>query len=119
MRIYLKVLFPSLKLPALMPWTVRQIGLTSTPDNIIAKTAQETDRCIVTGDFDFADIRRYPPEEYHGIIAFHILPAMTGIDILELVKRFLQCDELLQDLSKKLVIVDSSKIRVRSGKQKY
>ena len=46
---------------------VRDIGLRGAKDPQIAAYAQSEDLCLVTGDFDFSDIRNYPPGEYAGV----------------------------------------------------
>ena len=40
---------------------VQDIGLRHADDSEIANHAQREQQCLVTGDFDFADIRNYPP----------------------------------------------------------
>lgn len=47
---------------------VRDIGLRSAKDAVIARYAQDRQACLLTGDFGFADIRNYPPETYYGIV---------------------------------------------------
>jgi hypothetical protein len=47
---------------------VRDIGLRSAKDPVIARYAQDHHACLLTGDFGFADIRNYPPESYYGIV---------------------------------------------------
>ena len=47
---------------------VRDIGLGSADDVAIAQHALTERLGILTGDFGFADIRRYPPDRYHGTI---------------------------------------------------
>lgn len=47
---------------------VRDIGLRSVKDQVIARYAQDHQACLLTGDFGFADIRNYPPETYYGIV---------------------------------------------------
>ncbi|MBI4771350.1 MAG: DUF5615 family PIN-like protein, partial [Chloroflexi bacterium] len=40
---------------------VRDIGLRSAKDAVIAEHARSEGYCLLTGDHDFSDIRRYPP----------------------------------------------------------
>ena len=47
---------------------VRDIGMSDAPDGEIAAHAKRHTLVILTADFDFADIRVYPPGEYHGIV---------------------------------------------------
>jgi predicted nuclease of predicted toxin-antitoxin system len=51
---------------------VNDVGLKDAPDEQIARRAQETRAAIVTRDLDFADIRRYPPADYHGIVVMRL-----------------------------------------------
>jgi hypothetical protein len=44
---------------------------------------------ILTRDLDFADIRRYPPEGYHGIVVLRLPDAAVAQDIVSVVKRFM------------------------------
>ena len=46
---------------------VRDIGLRQATDDVIAAHARTNQQALVTRDFDFADIRNYPPAEYAGI----------------------------------------------------
>src|SRR5437870_2814909 len=55
---------------------VRDIGLRSAKDPQIAQYAQTEKLCLITGDYDFADIRNYPPDQYYGIVVLSI-PANT------------------------------------------
>ncbi len=48
---------------------VREIGLRGVKDAEIAEYARRNRLCILTGDFDFSDIRNYPPQDYNGIMA--------------------------------------------------
>ena len=43
--------------------------------------AQREQQCLVTGDFDFADIRDYPPQHYAGIVVLGIPLTATAIYI--------------------------------------
>ena len=55
---------------------VRDIGLRHADDSEIASHAQREQQCLVTGDFDFADIRNYPPQHYAGIVVLVIPPQL-------------------------------------------
>jgi predicted nuclease of predicted toxin-antitoxin system len=45
---------------------VRDIGLGGAPDQDIAAHAQAHQLAILSRDFDFADVRNYPPDQYAG-----------------------------------------------------
>ena len=53
---------------------VRDIGLRSAKDPQIAEYAQAEKLCLITGDYDFADIRNYPPDRYSGIVVLRAYP---------------------------------------------
>jgi predicted nuclease of predicted toxin-antitoxin system len=40
---------------------VRDIGLRGAKDAEIAEYARQNQFCILTGDYDFSDVRNYPP----------------------------------------------------------
>jgi predicted nuclease of predicted toxin-antitoxin system len=52
--------------------TVVDQGMGGQPDATVATACQVERRAIVTFDLDFADIRAYPPADYHGIIVFRL-----------------------------------------------
>lgn len=57
---------------------VRDIGLRSAKDQVIARYAQDHQACLLTGDFGFADIRNYPPETFYGIVVPGLPRDATG-----------------------------------------
>lgn len=50
----------------------RDVGLAAAPDHEIAARAQATVAALLTRDLDFADVRRYPPSLYAGIIVLRL-----------------------------------------------
>ncbi len=92
---------------------VRDIGLRGAKDAQIASYAQNKGLCLVTGDFDFADIRNYPPAQYAGLVVLSIPRDATAIFILNLLEGFLKQDKLISELPGKLTIVEPGCIRVR------
>jgi predicted nuclease of predicted toxin-antitoxin system len=46
----------------------RDAGLGAATDTEIAAYVQKTSATLLTRDLDFGDIRRYPPEDYNGIV---------------------------------------------------
>ena len=86
-----------------------------TTDVVVAAFARESGRCLVTGDFDFADIREFPPRLYPGIVVL-TLPADAGPPyIRSLTREFLERFPYLGDLRGKLLIVEPNRIRVRES----
>jgi len=91
--------------------TVADEGLLSQPDTIVAAAAQSEGRILLTIDLDFADLRKYPPGTHLGIIIFR--PASYGpLTVNRFVGDFVRTNDLTE-LAGCLVIVDSSRIRVR------
>jgi len=92
---------------------VRDIGLRYAKDPVIARQAQDQQACLVTGDFGFADLRNYPPENYYGLVVFE-LPRDAGAKfILGLIASFVQQTAILARLPGRLAIVEAGRIRLR------
>ena len=92
---------------------VRDIGLGSAPDQDIAAHAQVQQFAIITRDFDFSDVRSYPPDQYAGIVVIDLPPTATAPTILALVDDLLQDVQTLHDLPGRLAIVAPGRIRLR------
>lgn len=92
---------------------VRDIGLGGAPDPDIATYAQAHHLAILSRDFDFADIRSYPPDQYAGIVVIDLPPTATVPTILQLVDGFLQQKQTLNDLPGRLAIVEPGRTRLR------
>ena len=69
--------------------------------------------CILTGDFDFADIRRYAPKRYAGIVVLWLPPVASESTILRLVEALLERTDVLERLPGRLAIVEPGRIRLR------
>ncbi|MGA2799120.1 MAG: DUF5615 family PIN-like protein [Thermoguttaceae bacterium] len=92
---------------------VRDVGLGRSADEDIAVYAKANGLCLITGDFDFADIRDYPPEDYAGIVVLG-LPEKANRDfILRLIIAFLKHPEIISKLPGHLAIVEPGRIRLR------
>jgi len=94
---------------------IRDIGLRGAKDSKIAQYAQTEDLCLVTGDFDFSDIRNYPPNQYSGLIILNIPKDSTAVFILNLVEGFLKQSKLISELTGKLIIIEPGRIRIRKS----
>lgn len=92
---------------------VRDIGLASAKDPVIARYAQDHQACLLTGDFGFADVRNYPPETYYGIVVLGLPRDATACFILHLVEEMLHQSAVLARLPRKLAIVEAGRIRLR------
>jgi len=93
---------------------VRDIGMGASKDEAIARYAQQEGLCLITGDFDFADLRSYPPSSFPGIVVLVIPGTATSAYILELLERFLEQVRVLPELPGSLAIVEPGRIRLRS-----
>ena len=92
---------------------VRDIGLRRATDPEIAAHAQAHRWALVSADFDFADIRIYPPSNYHGRVVIDRPEGATVAEVIQLVGSFLRQNELIANLAGRLIIVDERRIRIR------
>ena len=92
---------------------VRDIGMGSADDQQIADYARAHKACLLTADFGFADIRWYPPKDYHGIAVLTLPKNANRGYILRLVERFVSQTEVLDRLPSRLAIVGPDQIRLR------
>jgi predicted nuclease of predicted toxin-antitoxin system len=83
-------------------------------DSVVIEKAQELDALLLTLNGDFADIVRYPPAKYKGIIALqvHNHPEVIPHIISRLVI-FLNRYTSMDHYSGKLLLVEADRIRVR------
>jgi len=91
--------------------TVQSEGLSGASDSEILRQARDDNRLLLTMDKGIADVRRFPPDQYPGIVLFR--PSTTGRGE---VFRFVQdaAPKLLKtDLSGRLIIVSPRGIRSR------
>lgn len=93
----------------------RDVGLREAPDDEIAEYARKNDLCLITGDFDFSDLRAYPPSEYAGIVVLVIPATATALYIRQLLEDFLRGDTLLSELPGQLAIVEAGRVRIRAS----
>src|SRR5262245_33488654 len=84
---------------------VRDVGLGSASDEDIANFAQAQNLAILSRDFDFANVRDYPPDQYAGIAVIDLPSVATAPTILKLVDDFLQQTQILKDLPGRLAII--------------
>ena len=92
---------------------VRDVGLRGAKDFQVASYAQSKGLCLITGDFDFSNIRNYPPAQYAGLIVLSIPKDATVLFILNLIEDFLQREKLISNISGKLAIVEPGRVRTR------
>lgn len=92
---------------------VRDIGLGGAADSDIARHAREHGLAVVTRDFDFADIRNYPPADFHGLVVLELPDDAVATEIVALLESFLRHEEWLAGLPGRLAVVNSRRVRFR------
>jgi hypothetical protein len=91
--------------------TVVDEGLTGAADPNVIQQSQHERRVLLTMDKGIADVRRYPPDQYAGIVLFR--PKTQGrLATLAFVRRHLSA-LLAAELSGRLLVVSDSGIRIR------
>lgn len=93
---------------------VRDTPLRGSPDELIAAYARQRRMVLLTRDFDFADVRSYPPTAYTGIVVFGLPETATADFITAVVRSFLSEPTVLDEIAGKLAIVEAGRIRLRS-----
>src|SRR5262249_15177944 len=92
---------------------VRDIGLGGAPDASIAGHAQANGLCLISRDFDFADIRNYPPDQYSGLVVIELPNTALVPAIPSQVGALLGRQDVLNALPGRLAIVEPGRIRLR------
>ena len=90
---------------------VHEQGLTGSADPALAAVCQVEKRAIVTLDLDFSDLRRYPPDEYYGIIVLR--PVVQTVPALVRVMQQVVALISEQPIERCLWIVDDHHVRIR------
>ena len=91
----------------------RDVGLAAAPDHEIAARAQSTGAALLTRDLDFADVRRYPPSLYPGIIVLRLSDGVIAKEIMGVTERFLRDATFVGNLAGRLAIVEQDRVRFR------
>jgi predicted nuclease of predicted toxin-antitoxin system len=91
----------------------RDVGLAAAPDQEIATRDQATGAALLTRDLDFADVRRYPPALYSGIIVLRLPDGMIAKDIVRVTERFLRDSTFVGNVAGRLAIVEQDRVRFR------
>lgn len=68
-------------------------------------------RALVTLDVDFANVRRYPPSDHHGLIVLR-LGRQDKLHVLAILRRLIPLLER-EPIEKRLWIVEEERIRIR------
>lgn len=90
--------------------TVRQQGLTSTPDENLIDVCHSEGRCLVTGDRDFSNRLKYNPANYSGIVVIRLPSQSTFEDWRQAIETLIQRLENA-DVTGKLWIIRQGKIQ--------
>jgi len=91
----------------------RDIGMASATDEQIAKHALQCGAALLTRDLDFAGIRRYPPDQYSGIVDLRLPDTAVAEEIAAAVNRFLSEPGFIASLSGRLAVVEGDRVRFR------
>ena len=92
-------------------FSVHEEGLAGASDSTIAKVVADERRVLVTLDLDFADVRRYVPNRYNGLIVLRL--ARQDRDyVVEIFQRVLSATKS-ENPQGKLWVVDEFGIRIR------
>jgi predicted nuclease of predicted toxin-antitoxin system len=92
---------------------VRDIGLRQATDDVIAAHARTNQQALVTRDFDFADVRNYPPAHYAGIVVLQLPDNATAPEAIKLLETFVRREDWLANLRRRLAIVEVWRVRFR------
>ena len=92
---------------------VRDIGLGQADDKAIAALARRDTMCLLTRDFDFADVRNYPPAEYAGIAVVNFPSDTSAGVIVTMIEAALRDPEVLASLPGRLAIIEPGRVRLR------
>ena len=84
-------------------------------DPQLAAACKTEDRALITLDTDFANIRRYPPREYPGLVVLR-LTRQDKRHVLAVLTRLLEKLES-EPLPHHLWIVEEHRVRIRPGDQ--
>lgn len=91
---------------------VRDFGMGRAKDPEIAEYAKANQLCLLTEDWGFADIRDYPPADYHGLVVFETSDNSVEEKLLAL-RSLPYRAEIVAALPGRLAIVTSRRIRLR------
>jgi predicted nuclease of predicted toxin-antitoxin system len=83
------------------------------PDSVLMQVCADELRAFITEDLDFADLRRFPPTVYCGIVVFRLhRPSLrAAMEATEMLLRQFDVEELIG----KLIIVEPDRLRIRES----
>ncbi len=92
---------------------VRDLLPNGAADAVVAAHAKLRRLILITRDFDFADIRNYPPGDFAGIIVLELPDDAVAAQVNQTLVSFLSQPELLARLNGRLAIVELWRVRFR------
>jgi predicted nuclease of predicted toxin-antitoxin system len=92
---------------------VRDILASGADDATVAAHAKTHKLALVTRDFDFSDIRNYPPTDYSGIVVLELPDDAIAAQINQTLEKFVANADWLSQLPGRLAIVESWRVRFR------
>lgn len=93
---------------------VRNIGLGDADDEVIAALARGEGMVLPARDFDFADVRNYPPAQYAGIAVVNFPSDTSAGVIVAMIEAALSDPGLLDKLPGRLAIIEPGRVRLRA-----
>lgn len=93
--------------------TVNDEGLVGKPDGVVIAACEAEDRCLITLDLDFSDMRAYPPADFRGLIVLR-LRRQDKSHVLGIARRMIPLLER-EPIEQRLWIVDEERVRIRGG----
>ncbi len=91
--------------------TVFEEKLVGASDSRIAEVCCNEERIIITLDLDFADIRKYPPHQFSGLIVIRLIHQDKN-SVLNLLNQMISVLQK-ESIKGKLWIVENKGIRIR------
>lgn len=91
--------------------TTYEEGLSGCVDREIWEAAQREERCLITQDLDFSDVRRFAPGEHHGILLIR-LNSPSRMRLIERIEELFQ-SENVSNWAGCFVVATERKVRVR------
>jgi predicted nuclease of predicted toxin-antitoxin system len=92
---------------------VRDVLSSDATDAEVAAYAKAQQAILVTRDFDFADIRNYPPSAFAGLVVLELPDDAVAAQVTRSLETFVSRPELLARLPGRLAIVESWRVRFR------
>jgi predicted nuclease of predicted toxin-antitoxin system len=92
---------------------VRDVLSGGVDDETVAERARSKRFTLVSRDFDFADIRNYPPDHYAGIIVLELPDDAMAALINATLETFVRNPRFLERLPGRLAIVSLWRVRFR------